>query len=126
MVVGHHPVYSYGGHRSQAELQRLNGIMRSAGVVAYLNGHDHDMQLIRKPAGGAAPDVPLYLTSGAGSDTRDDVADPKDGTLLYSYGSAGFTVVELGWDTAMLHFFDRDGARLHTHTQPWVAPPSGH
>jgi hypothetical protein len=46
MVVGHHPVYSYGGHNSQAELQRLNAIMRSAGVVAYLNGHDHDLQCV--------------------------------------------------------------------------------
>ena len=126
MVVGHHPVYSYGGHKSQAEMQRLNAIMRSSGVVAYLNGHDHDMQLIRKPAGTSDAAVPLYLTSGAGSDTRDDVADPNDGTLLYSYGNAGFTVVELGWDTMQIHFMDKDGTRMHTHTQPWAAPAAGH
>jgi len=70
--------------------------------------------------------VPLYLTSGAGSETRDDVADPNDGTLLYSYGSAGFTAVELGWDTMRVHFFDKDGTRLHTHSQPWLAPAAGH
>ena len=120
MVVGHHPVWSYGGHKSQSEMQRLNAIMRSAGVAAYLNGHDHDLQLIRKPAGASDPAAPLYVTSGAGSDTRDDVADPGDGTLLYGYGSAGFAVVELGWDTLRVHFFDRDGARLHTHALPWA------
>ena len=124
MVVGHHPVYSYGGHHSQPELQRLNAIMRAAGVVAYLNGHDHDLQLIRKPAGEAGP---LYVTSGAGSDTRDDVSDPGDGTLLYSYGNAGFAAAELSWDTLRLHFYDRDGARMFTHTQPWAAATaSGH
>ena len=120
MVVGHHPVYSYGGHHSQAELQRLNGVMRAAGVVAYLNGHDHDLQLIRKPAGAADPALPLYLTSGAGSETRDDVADPHDGTLLYSYGNAGFTAIELGWDTMQVHFFDKTGTRMHTHAEPWA------
>ena len=123
MVVGHHPVYSYGGHKSQPEMQRLNAIMRSAGVAAYLNGHDHDLQLIRKPAG--EPGGPLYVTSGAGSDTRDDVADPRDDTLLYSYGNAGFVAVELSWDTLRLHFYDRDGQRMFTHTQPWAVASSG-
>lgn len=125
MVVGHHPVYSYGGHKSQPEMQRLNQIMRDAGVAAYLNGHDHDLQLIRKPAGASDAAAPLYLTSGAGSDTRDDVAEPGDGTLLFSYGRAGFTLAELGWDTLQLHFFDREGARLGTHTLPWTALPAG-
>ena len=124
IVVGHHPIYSYAGrHGSTTELTRLNGILRRGGAHAYLNGHDHDLQLIRKPAGEAGP---LYVTSGAGSDTRDDVADPGDGTLLYSYGNAGFAAAELSWDTLRLHFYDRDGARMFTHTQPWAAAaPSG-
>ena len=126
VVVGHHPIYSYSVHSSQPELQRLNAIMRAAGVAAYLNGHDHDLQLIRKPGGAADAATPLYVTSGAGSDTRDDVADPGDGTLLYSYGNAGFAAVELSWDTMRLHFYDRDGERLFTHTQPWVNTAAGH
>jgi tartrate-resistant acid phosphatase type 5 len=131
IVVGHHAVLSYGEHGSQRELSRLDAALRAGGAVAYVNGHDHDLQLIQPdaaPAGAAAATSllgPLYLTSGAGSAVRGDVRDPLNGTLLHFSNSCGFHVIEVGRDTLRIHAHDGvSGARLHTHARAWQPPPA--
>jgi hypothetical protein len=129
IVVGHHAVHSYGEHGSTPELARLDAVLREGGAVAYVNGHDHDLQLIQPGAASvataASPLGPIYLTSGAGSATRGDVAAPANGTLLHSWAGCGFHVMEVGWNTLHIHAHDGvSGARLHTHARPWQAPPA--
>ena len=148
IVVGHHPVYSFSGrHGSTRELARINGILRRAGAHGYMNGHDHNLQLIVPPApGGSGPaDVtsssssdtastpggtgfippagPFYLTSGAGSKTSNDVAKPTDGSLVFSLGATGFNSMELNSTALVLKSFNMDGVLLHTYVQPWSPAP---
>ena len=122
MVAGHHGIYNYAcDHGSQPELSRLNAVLRAQGAHAYFNGHDHDLALHRLPNND--PVAPLYVLSGAGSQTRNDIADPKDGSLLFGYGFAGYTLVQLTWSNMTTTFFDMAGRTLYTITTPWVAPP---
>ena len=123
MVVGHHGIYSYGcDHGPYPQLARLNGALRAGGAHAYFCGHDHDLIAMRLPAGD--PISPLYILSGAGSQCRNDVADPGDGSLLYGYGWAGYTHVALTHDAMTTVFLDRNGAVLYTTTTAWVPPPT--
>ncbi len=123
VVVGHHAVYSYAReHGSQAELARLNGILRASGVAAYVNGHDHNLQVIRAP-GDDAQAGPLYVTSGAGSQTRDSVVDPHDGSLLFSYGHAGFSAVQVTPHALTLTSYDMAGQLLDTTSLQWADRP---
>ena len=79
VVVGHHPVASHATtHGSARELDRVREIVERLGAVAYFNGHDHNLQHV-VPAtaattpGGTPPMATRFVTSGAGSRTRDDV-----------------------------------------------------
>jgi len=124
MLVGHHGIYSYAlAHWSTPKLARLNTVMRQGGVHAYLNGHDHDLMAIRLPADDE--DGPLYITSGAGSSCRNDVADPVgDGSLLFSYGFSGFTNIRLTESEMQIEFYDQDGTVLGNINKAWVAAPT--
>jgi len=148
IVVGHHPIYSYSGrHGSTRELARLNGILRRAGAHGYMNGHDHNLQLIVPPTGNATtvadvtsssssdtastpggigfvpPAGPFYLTTGAGSKVSNDVATPIDGSLLFGYGGQGFNSIELNATTLVLKSYDTDGRLLHKYVQAWAPAP---
>ena len=115
LIVGHHAIYSYStSHGSIKELQPLNDVLRRHGASAYLNGHDHTLQtILRKGDGDAGP---LYITSGAGSETRDDIADPRDGSLLFSYAKSGFSSVIVMGDALTVTHYDAAGTPLHAAT----------
>ncbi|MBK8011049.1 MAG: metallophosphoesterase [Deltaproteobacteria bacterium] len=63
IVVGHHPLYSYGLHGSQPHIQELLRGNLNAHADLYVGGHEHDLQVLEK-------DHVVYLVSGASSDTR--------------------------------------------------------
>ena len=80
IVIGHHPIRSCGHHGNSDELLAwLDPILHRHGVHAYINGHDHDLQLISREdccsitddRGDVYPAMHgrkmLYVTSGAGS-----------------------------------------------------------
>ena len=104
VVVGHHPVASHATtHGSARELDRVREIVERLGAVAYFNGHDHNLQHV-VPAtaattpGGTPPMATRFVTSGAGSRTRDDVpvvgAEGTPEELKFARGTApGFAVV---------------------------------
>ena len=122
MVSGHHGIYSYAcDHGSHVQLARLNAVLRAGGAHAYFFGHDHDLALHRLPEND--PVSPLYVLSGAGSACRNDVADPGDGSLLFGYGFAGYTHVQVTWDSMQTTFFNMTGNELYTINTPWVPPP---
>jgi tartrate-resistant acid phosphatase type 5 len=54
------------------------GLLKEFSVAAYFNGHDHNLQHIKKQHSSVQ-----YITSGAGSAVRHDVHDnwPSDGSL---------------------------------------------
>ncbi|GFH28047.1 metallophos domain-containing protein [Haematococcus lacustris] len=77
VVVGHHPVRSYGEHCKGGkggdcvDMQWLRPIMAEHQAAAYFSGHEHDLQLIKSKATASPPDPVYYVVSGAGSDIRD-------------------------------------------------------
>lgn len=97
IVVGHHPIYTVGKRKKaigggiQKELEKaLLPLLEKYHVQAYLAGHEHDLQVIRRPGGTVT-----HLVSGAGSETRPlGVPDPKDGRL-FAVASAGFMAMSL-------------------------------
>ena len=103
IVVGHHPVCS-GAHGDDPVLiARLKPLLERYGVQVYLNGHDHDLQHIRR---GPVS----YVCSGAGSDGRP--VQWVEGTQ-FCLGQPGFATFRLLGDVLALEFRDRDGRPLH-------------
>ena len=114
LVVGHHTIYSGGsGHGDTPETKDLIlPLLKKHGVQAYINGHDHDLQHIRR---GAVD----YICCGAGSEVRPVKA--IEGTLFCAARS-GFAAVRSEPDVLTVEFRDFTGASLYraaiayTHT----------
>ena len=105
LVLGHHTIYSGGsGHGDTPETTELiEPLLRKHGVQAYINGHDHDLQHIRR--GGVD-----YLCCGAGSEVRPVQA--VEGTL-YCAARSGFAAVRSSLDSLAVEFRDFTGATLY-------------
>lgn len=108
IVVGHHPVYTVGQRKKaagggiQKELEStLVPLFEKYRVQAYLAGHEHDLQVIRRPGGTVT-----YLVSGAGSETRPlGVPDPDDGRL-FAASAPGFMAFALSADALKVQLVD--------------------
>jgi hypothetical protein len=111
-VVGHHHVYSGGKRSTQTELeQAIVPLMAKHGVQAYLCGHEHDLQVIRRPGGNVT-----YLVSGAGAEHR-----PTGNTqgTLFSLSAYGFMALSLKPDALQVQVVDDSGAvRFRTTIRP--------
>jgi acid phosphatase len=105
LVVGHHTIYSGGsGHGDTPETQELiDPLLKKHGVQAYINGHDHDLQHIRR---GSVD----YLCCGAGSEVRPVKA--IDGTLFCAARS-GFAALRCEPAALTVEFRDYTGATLY-------------
>lgn len=109
-VVGHHPIYTVGKRKKAAgggiekDLeQRLLPLLEQHRVQAYLAGHEHDLQVIRRPGGTVT-----HLVSGAGSETRPlGVPDPKDGRL-FAAATAGFMALALTPEALQVEVVDAE------------------
>lgn len=67
IVVGHHMIRSHGAYGDQGfMLKMIKPILDEYGVHVYCNGHDHDIQYIKRPE-----DTFACITSGAGGGARD-------------------------------------------------------
>ena len=79
IVVGHHPLYSGGKRKTSEEtlsIEKLfEPILQKHKVDAYITGHEHDLQIIKKQNVG----VTQFL-SGAGSELRE--TGTTNGTLF--------------------------------------------
>ena len=105
LVIGHHTVHSGGsGHGGTPETTTLiEPLLQKHGVQAYINGHDHDLQHIRR--GGVD-----YIGCGAGSEVRPVHA--IEGTLFCAARS-GFAAMRSDPQALSLEFLDYTGARLY-------------
>ncbi len=105
MVVGHHPVYSHGHYGDNAAMKKhLAPLLRRHKVRVYCNGHEHDLQVLRRQDGVR------YLISGGGGGKRPST--PGVNTEFAS-GSMGF--MELSFDAKAMHVYvlDASGQVLH-------------
>ncbi len=112
IVVGHHPVYSGGEHRSQPEMiQALKPLLEKHSVPVYISGHDHDLQHIKRGSIN-------YFISGAGSLTR------QEGRIRgtrFAQGLPGFMAVSLTPGEMRIDVIDQHGMILYGFT---VANPA--
>jgi len=110
LVFGHHTIHSGGsGHGDTPETRDLiEPLLQKHRVQAYINGHDHDLQHIRR--GGVD-----YICCGAGSEVRPVQA--VEGTL-FCQAQSGFAALRSGPETLTFEFRDFTGARLYRAAIP--------
>jgi tartrate-resistant acid phosphatase type 5 len=115
LVIGHHTLRSGGSkHGETVEVVELiEPLLQKHRVQAYVNGHDHDLQHIRR--GGVD-----YVCTGAGSEVRP--VQPVEGTLFCAARS-GFTSLTSSAESLDLEFRDYTGATLHQSTIPRSQQP---
>lgn len=112
-VVGHHPVYSHGHYGNNRTLVRhLAPLFVEHGVRAYLNGHEHDLQLI-KPVDGVR-----YIISG-GSGGKRKTTPGKNTEFCAS--SLGFVHIDLRIDRMHIAFINSSGELLYETTDMFEA-----
>lgn len=105
LVVGHHTLRSGGSkHGETAEVvQLVEPILIKHRVTAYINGHDHDLQHIRRRHLNC-------IVSGAGSEVRP--VDAVAGTLFCAARS-GFASMTCSPESLDLQFLDLAGQTLY-------------
>lgn len=110
LVFGHHTIRSGGsGHGETPELVELvRPILVKHGVSAYINGHDHDLQHIRR-------DGLDYVLCGAGSEVR--AVKAVEGTQ-FCIAKSGFGALSPVPDGLALEFRDYIGASLYRAVIP--------
>lgn len=111
VVVGHHPLRSYGHYGDQEWLsRRIKPMMVEAGVQLYCCGHDHDIQLVQHPS-----DPFLCALSGAGGGARSTVWGEH---TRYAHTNGGFLLVRCTAEAMEVHVHDADGTMLFVQDVP--------
>jgi tartrate-resistant acid phosphatase type 5 len=110
LVIGHHTIYSGGsGHGDTPETKELiEPLLRKHNVQAYINGHDHDLQHLRR--GGVD-----YVCCGAGSEVRPVQA--VEGTRFCA-AQSGFAAMRSTADALTFEFRDFTGASIYRSSIP--------
>jgi acid phosphatase len=117
-VIGHHPVFSGGGHGNAGVLVRkLKPLLERYGVQAYFSGHNHTLEHV-------VVDGVHYLVSGAGSEPT--APRPIDGTRA-AFGVPGFMTVTIRSDLAQVELVDATAKPLYrTEIQRSVSKSAVH
>jgi tartrate-resistant acid phosphatase type 5 len=110
LVIGHHTIHSGGsGHGDTPETKDLiEPLLQKHHVQAYINGHDHDLQHIRR--GGVD-----YICCGAGSEVRPVQA--IEGTM-FCEARSGFAAMRSDPDALTIEFRDFTGESLYRSVIP--------
>lgn len=110
LVTGHHPIRSGGsGHGDQPEIiAQVLPILNRHGVQAYIAGHDHDLQHIRR-------DGIDMIQCGGGMEARPVQA--VEGTR-FCRAAAGFGMVRIAGDLLSFDLRDERGASLYNASIP--------
>lgn len=105
LVIGHHTLFSGGsGHGDTPEMvERILPILKKNQVLAYINGHDHDLQHIVR-------DGVNVICTGAGSEVRP--VQSVDGTRFCA-AQSGFSIFRLTSQGLSLEFRDYAGTSLY-------------
>lgn len=110
LVIGHHTLRSGGSKHGETEevIELIEPLLQKHRVQAYINGHDHDLQHIRR-------DGVDYVCTGAGSEVRP--VRSVTGTLFCAARS-GFTSLTSSAESLDLEFRDYTGATLYKSSVP--------
>ncbi len=104
IVIGHHPIYSGGGHGDTPELiEAILPLLHEHKVQAYFNGHDHDLQHL------VAGKVNLF-DSGAGSQHTLTFYTKRS---KFARSCSGFTAVALQPDKMAVRMIDNHGTLVY-------------
>jgi tartrate-resistant acid phosphatase type 5 len=107
IVIGHHPIYSGGGHGDTMELIRdILPLLHKYKVQAYFNGHDHDLQHL------LAGEVNLF-DSGAGSQHTPTFYTKRS---KFAKSCSGFTTVSLQADKMHVGMINNQGKLVYSTT----------
>ncbi len=105
VVIGHHPVYAHGHYGNTPVLvKQLAPLLEKYGVHAYLNGHEHDLQLMRRINGVR------YVVSGGGGGVRKTSSGPN---TEFAASTLGFFRLDFDAKRMRIRAFDADGKLLH-------------
>ena len=107
IVMGHHPLHSYGLHGDQKHLQQLLLPLLERHASAYLCGHEHDQQVLRSDGG-----LPLLVTGAAG-EARETGTGPRQ---RFGQDLLGFATLELSAAALRIDVRDHDGNAVYTET----------
>lgn len=110
LVTGHHPIRSGGsGHGDQPEIiAQVLPILNRHGVQAYIAGHDHDLQHIRRNG------IDM-IQFGGGMEARP--VSPVEGTR-FCRAAAGFGMVQVAGDLLSFDLRDETGKSLYSAAVP--------
>jgi acid phosphatase len=109
IVIGHHPIYSGGGHGDTVELvEKILPLLQEYKVQAYFNGHDHDLQHLKAGAQN-------FFCTGAGSQFRPTVDTPH---TKFARACSGFTTVALSAEKMDVRMIDDQGRQLYSTSVP--------
>jgi tartrate-resistant acid phosphatase type 5 len=104
IVIGHHPIYSGGGHGDTPELiKNILPLLQAHKVQAYFNGHDHDLQHL------VAGEVNLFDT-GAGSQHTPTFFTKRS---KFAKSCSGFTTVSLQAEKMDVRMIDIQGTPVY-------------
>jgi tartrate-resistant acid phosphatase type 5 len=107
IVIGHHPIYSGGGHGDTSELiKNVLPLLHEYKVQAYFNGHDHDLQHLM------AGNVNLF-DSGAGSQHTLTFYTKHS---KFAESCSGFTTVSLQAEKMDVRMIDNSGKQVYATT----------
>lgn len=106
IVIGHHPIYSYGGHGDTDELKKELLPIIDGKVDFYLCGHDHNKQVIKKPTSSVT-----FIVSGAAAQTD---SFKKDNEAIYTSSKLGFAHFFVDGNFATLKILDEKGDPEYT------------
>jgi tartrate-resistant acid phosphatase type 5 len=110
LVIGHHTLRSGGSKHGETPevIALIEPLLKKHRIQAYINGHDHDLQHIRR-------DGVDYICTGAGSETRP--VNKVQGTLFCAARS-GFSSLTSSAESLDLSFIDYTGTTLYQASIP--------
>jgi len=109
VVVGHHPLRSYGYYGDQAYMVNyVKPLLDTYGVQLYLCGHDHDVQIIKHPT-----DVFYSVISGAGGGARNTAYGEH---THFADTNGGFVALLFSAKRMDVQAFDADGNDVYKET----------
>eukprot|EP00250_Pteridium_aquilinum_P009485 c18697_g1_i1 orf=489-1616(-) len=112
IVVGHHTIRSIGHHGDLSELvEQLLPILEEYEVDLYINGHDHNLQHIKR-----ADSSVHFITSGAGSKAYSGLQSyTEEQGVQFAYDGQGFLAVSMKPESISLTFHDVFGDAIYNY-----------
>lgn len=109
MVIGHHPLRSYGHYGDTPWLvANVLPLLKTSGVHCYASGHDHDLQIVEHP-----DDRVVSLVTGAGGGCR---STQWGAHTRAAATNGGFARADFNMQQFRVSLISADGGIMGSHT----------